>query len=182
MPCHGRIEPVRPQACPVIVRTDLRSIPARKGCAVPNHGTCLRVYASEGRPLVSKDAPPDQTSPDADPDGDRFKNALEYAFNLSPLQAETAGWPEGSLAAGPVPDAPYHAMKFRRRVGTDDLIYYVQASTNLTTWLGGPGDSPTTEVELRNLGDDMQEVTVRTLDPLATVPVHFMRLNVRLGP
>jgi hypothetical protein len=129
-----------------------------------------------------KDATTEQTNHDADPESDGIRNVLEYAFNLPPLHHTTAGIPAGSLITGPVAGAQYHALTFRRRIGTSDLTYYVQVSTNLTTWLGTPADPRTTEIETTSLGDDMEEVTVRTLYPLSGIQSHFMRLNVDFTP
>jgi hypothetical protein len=139
-------------------------------------------YAEWRMRCFRRDASPAQTNADADPDGDGIPNALEYAFNLSPLHADTARLPEGFLAAGPVTHADYHALKFRRRSGTSDLTYYVQVSTNLTTWVGSPTDPQTTEIEATSLGEGMEEVGARTLYTVSGYSTHFMRLAVALEP
>jgi len=92
-------------------------------------------YAEWRTRCFRKDASPEQTDPNADPDSDRIPNGLEYALNLSPLHTDAAGLPEGFLTAEPATNAKYHALKFRRRALTSDLTYYVQVSANLTTWV-----------------------------------------------
>jgi sugar lactone lactonase YvrE len=128
-----------------------------------------------------RDAPTTQSSPDADPDGDGVKNALEYAFNISPLHPDALR-PVGLLSAGPEPNATYPALKFKRRSDTSDLSYVVQVSTNLVIWAGSPADPQTTEIRAMPLGDGMEEVTVRTLSPLSHSSPYYLRLTVILGP
>jgi sugar lactone lactonase YvrE len=139
-------------------------------------------YAEWRMRCFRRDAPPAQTDANADPDRDGIPNAVEYAFDLSPLQTDSTGLPAGFLTVGPVTNAKYHALKFRRRAGTIDLAYYVQVSTNLTTWIGSPTDPQTTEIQARPLGDGMEEVTVRTRYPVSEFPSHFMRLHVVVAP
>jgi hypothetical protein len=142
---------------------------------------CLN-YAEWRMRCFRRDAASGQTSPSADPDNDDIPNALEYAFDLSPLHADTAGLPGGFLTTGPVSNADYHALRFRRRANTSDLTYTVQVSTNLTSWSGSPTDPQTIEIDVRPLGDGMEEATVRSLYPISDYPTHFMRLNVLLRP
>jgi hypothetical protein len=123
-----------------------------------------------------------QTAAAVDPEGDGVPNALEYAFDLSPLYPNAVGLPIGFITTGPVAGAQYHALKFRRRAGTSDLTYYVQVSTNLVYWMGSPANPQTTEIQVTSLGDGMEEVTVRTLSPVSSLSSHFMRLSVALGP
>jgi len=139
-------------------------------------------YAEWRMRCFRTDALQTQTDPAADPDGDGIPNALEYAFDLSPLHIDTAHLPEGFVTVGPVTTADYHAMRFRRRAGSTDLTYYVQVSTNLLSWSGSPNDSPTTEIEVRALADGMEEVTVRTSYVVSAYTSHFMRLSVAFGP
>jgi hypothetical protein len=125
-----------------------------------------------------RDAPPEQTDLHADPDGDGLVNAVEYALDGSPLWADASGLPESYLTSGPVANAVYHGMKYRRRGGTTDLTYFVQTSTNLTDWVGSPAEPQTTELQVRSLSDGMEEVTLRTLEPVSGLAAHYLRLNV----
>jgi sugar lactone lactonase YvrE len=127
------------------------------------------------------DALATDTDPSADPDGDGIPNAIEYALNLSPTHPDTSGLPQGFLTVGPT-QLDYHATKFRRRTGTTDLTYYVQVSTNLTSWSGSPADPQTVEIQKQPLGDDMEEVTVRTTYAISGYSSHFMTLRVELMP
>lgn len=129
-----------------------------------------------------RDAPSARTDPSADPDGDGVPNAMEYAFDLSPLHIDTANLPEGFVTVGPVTTADYHALKFRRRANASDLTYYVQVSTNLMTWSGGPNDPQAIEIDVRALSAGMEEVTVRTTYTVSGYASHFMQLNVAVGP
>lgn len=139
-------------------------------------------YAEWQLRCFRRDAVAEQTNPDADPDGDGLNNILEYAFNLPPLHANTNGLPEGLLTSGPVPDTVYHALTFRRRAGAVDLTCFVQTSTNLATWNGSPADPQTTTLQVSPLEDDMEEVTVRTTDPISGYSTHFLRLVVEFRP
>jgi sugar lactone lactonase YvrE len=128
------------------------------------------------------DAPVEQTDPNADPDGDGISNAVEYAFDLSPLRVSREGLPVGFVTVGPVSNGDYHAVNYRRRVSTSDLRYEVQVSTNLTDWASNAGNCVTLEVEATALGDGVESVTVRTCYVVTKYPGHFMRVRVMLGP
>lgn len=55
----------------------------------------------------------------------------------------------------------------------------MQSSTNIAGgWQGTLAEPTTTEIEARSLGDEMEEVTVRTLDPVSGRPCHYVRLQV----
>ena len=142
---------------------------------------CSR-YAEWRMRCFRRDALQTQTDPAADPDGDGIPNVLEYAFDLQPLQVNVIGIPEGFLTVGPVTNADYHGLKFRRRANASDLTYYVQVSTNLMAWNGSPSDPQTIETGVRALGDGMEEVTVRTSYTLSGYVNHFMRLAVAFEP
>ena len=124
-----------------------------------------------------REATPVQTSPDADPDGDGIPNAVEYAFDLSPMHADRSGLPTGLVTVGPV-QGNYHAVNYRRRIETSDLHYDVQVSTNLTEWAG----SATVEIQVTSLGDGMESATARTLYTVSSLTNHFMQVRTTLGP
>jgi hypothetical protein len=124
-----------------------------------------------------RDAAPAQTAPDADPDGDEIPNAVEYAFDLSPMHADRSELPSGLVAVGPT-QGDYHAVNYHRRTGTSDLHYNVQVSTNLTQWAG----DATVEIQVTPLGDAIESATARTLYTVSSYTNHFMRVRVTLGP
>jgi len=125
-----------------------------------------------------RDATPLQTAPDADPDGDGVPNAVEYAFDLSPMHPDRSNLPDGFVTGGPVPGADYHAIHHRRRSGTSDARYEVQVSTNLIQWV----DGATMEIQVTPLGDGMESASVRTLYGVSGYTNHFMRVRVTLEP
>jgi hypothetical protein len=124
-----------------------------------------------------RDAVPAQIVPDADPDGDGIPNAVEYAFDLSPMRADRSELPTGFVAVGPT-QGDYHAMNYRRRIETSDLHYDVQVSTNLSQWAGGS----TVEIQVTPLGDGMESASARTLYTVSGFTNHFMRVRVALAP
>jgi hypothetical protein len=118
-----------------------------------------------------------QTAPDADPDGDGIPNAVEYAFDLSPMHADRSELPAGFVTVGPT-QGDYHAVNYHRRVGASDLQYEVQVSTNLTQWAEGA----TVEVQVTPLGDGMESASARTLYTVSGYTNHFMRVRTTFGP
>jgi hypothetical protein len=129
-----------------------------------------------------RDALPEQIAPNADPDADGIPNAVEYALDLSPLHVDRSELPGGFVTAGPVSNADYHAVNYRRRVGASDLHYDVQVSTNLTNWVSSATNSVTVEIQVKPLSDGMESVTARTLYAVTGYTNHFMRVRVMVGP
>lgn len=72
----------------------------------------------------------------ADPDGDGVCNLLEYAFNLSPELVDSSALPQFHLQAQTVGGQPgtYLTVQFLRQLGTSNLTYSVQGSSDLITW------------------------------------------------
>lgn len=139
-------------------------------------------YAEWVTRCFRRDASAEQTNVDADPDGDGIPNAVEYAFDLSPLHADIAGVPRGFIAAGPLSNGDYHAVEYRRRVGATDLTYDVQASTNLVNWTSSATNSVTLEIASTPLGDGVESATARTVYTVSGYPAHFMRVRITLAP
>lgn len=127
------------------------------------------------------DAPAAQTNPEADPDGDGIPNAVEYALDLSPMHADRSALPGGFVTTGPVANSDYHAVNYRRRVGTSDLQFDVQVSTNLTNWVSSATNAVTVEIQVTPLGDGMESATARTLYTVSGLANHFIRVRVA-GP
>ena len=124
-----------------------------------------------------RDAPAMQTASDADPDGDGIPNAVEYALDLSPLHADRSDLPASFIAVGPT-QGEYHGVNYRRRIGTTDLHYDVQVSTNLVQWAGGA----TVEIQVTPLVDGMELASARTLYTVTGMTNHFLRVRATLGP
>lgn len=73
----------------------------------------------------------------ADPDRDGLCNLVEYAFNLSPDGADPpAALPQVRLQSHTVDGEPgaYLTVEFVRQLGTSNLTYLVQGSSDLATW------------------------------------------------
>jgi hypothetical protein len=111
----------------------------------------------------------------ADPDRDGIKNLVERALGLSPTtfdpQPITTFFHTGRLA-----------ISFARPADTADLIYTVQVSDNLTTWINGsryhgtdinPNTPATTE--LNRTGANPEQISVRDN---TTGPHRFIRLEI----
>jgi hypothetical protein len=135
-------------------------------------------YAEWVQRCFRRDATPTQMAPDADPDGDGAPNAVEYAFDLSPLHADRSALPAGFVAGGPAP-GDYHAVNYRRRNGAIDLRYEVQVSTNLTDWAA---DGMTVEIQVTPIADGMESASARTRYTVSGLPAHFMRARMTLAP
>lgn len=100
----------------------------------------------------------------ADADGDGKKNLIEYALGTNPRSTVieddglTIGYEEESMV-----------LTYRKILGRTDIIYQVQASSDLKTWI----DTPDELLEAR------AEVEIRRVSiPLATGEENFLRLKV----
>jgi len=134
-------------------------------------------YAEWTQRCFRRDATPVQTDPNGDPDSDGIPNAVEYAFDLSPMHPNRSDLP-GFVLVESANQGDYHAINHRRRIGSSDLQYNVQVSTNLVQWAGGA----TVDIEVTSLGDGMEAATARTLYTVSGLTNHFMRVRVTLGP
>lgn len=103
------------------------------------------------------------TLPDADPDGDMLGNLFEYAFGRNPRLADSAGAaPVVTLTGG-----NRLQLAFRRVPVATDLIYTVEASTNMTTWT--PIARSTGGASTQNLGGALAIGETGTSPVLVTV-------------
>lgn len=121
-----------------------------------------------------RDATAAQTDADADPDGDGIPNAVEYAYDLSPMHPDNLKLP---MAFVLVAGISHQFVVYSRRNGVADLQYKVQVSTNLPQW----ADGATGEYLVIPLGDGMESVFAYSIHSVITRSNHFMRVRVTLG-
>lgn len=125
-----------------------------------------------------RDAPPAQTASDADPDGDGIPNAVEYAFDLSPMHSDVLKLNTLFVRVGAASGDNHQAVVYSRRNGASDLQYKVQVSTNLPQW----SDGETGEGLVVPTGDGMESVLASSIHTVVTRSNHFMRVQVQLTP
>ncbi len=131
----------------------------------------------------------------ADPDGDGLDNLLEYALGLDPRApgVPPAGASGGGTSAGlpvitTVDDAGTLRLEltFIRPPAREDLIYTVEISDDLVTWIAGHAYGtgivngaglPTLEMERATLGDGSERIRVRDFGG-AGATRRFMRVSV----
>jgi len=139
-----------------------------------------RTYDEWRRRCFRLDATPEQTAPDANPEGDQFRNVQEYLFDLAPLHPDGQGISEALLVSGAPDGSVYPAIRYRRRAGTTDLTCWIEVSANLIEWQGSLANPATVEVLVNPLEDGMEEVTARGLVPVTESSVNYMRVVVQL--
>ncbi len=114
-----------------------------------------------------------------DPDGDGVTNLMEYLLDLNPELADNQQMPAASTTVNPADDDPYLTYCYRRRVGVSGLVYTVQVSSILGSWVSGPAE--TEEISVTpNAGGESETVVVR-IKPAMNAPGHnkkFVRLQV----
>ncbi len=108
--------------------------------------------------------------PLGDIDLDGRANLLEYAFNTDPKITE-ADPVHSSTATG------YLELSFPRRIGTLDLIYAVEISTDLHNWSSTDGNLQTLSANA-NADGITETVVVRVLPAITSAPKKFARLKV----
>ncbi|MEI7900689.1 MAG: choice-of-anchor J domain-containing protein, partial [bacterium] len=106
-----------------------------------------------------------------DPDGDGIANLLEYAMGLNPRLYGTAGVPVGGVWNR------FLTLNYRQNKQATDLVYAVEACTNLTA--GGWATNNLTEIA-RADSNLWWSVTTRHNVPVTNAPSRFMRLKVTL--
>jgi len=104
----------------------------------------------------------------ADPDGDGIANLLEYALNLNPLAASTAGLPSLGQTNN------FLTLTYTRRKPLTDLQYLVEATADLT---GGWSTNGISETVLSDSGT-LQTVLATDAVSLKDAPKRFLRLRV----
>jgi hypothetical protein len=115
-----------------------------------------------------------------DPDGDGLHNLVEYAFDLDPHVASTAGLPQPVLIAAN--GAEQFAVEFRRRPIPSGLIYVTAVTDDFITWSSGCEYSDNGAALPTAWTSDASDATwtrVRLNTPLAGEPHRFISVSVR---
>jgi hypothetical protein len=111
------------------------------------------------------------TAPDADPDGDRIPNLIEYALGGDPLQGDFQRLPRQSMTN--VNGLDYLTLSADRNPAASDLTFSVEVSSDLQNWYSG--DVYTTVLSAP--GDAV--FTARDNTPLSGgTPRRFIRLKI----
>jgi hypothetical protein len=117
---------------------------------------------------------------EADPDGDRFSNLLEYTFNLDPRVAETKRAFTVDIEVNPSDNKPYLVLTHQRRTGKpSDVRCDVFVSNDLATWNSGPAYTEILEVTDDGNGET-ETVRTRVKTPMDQAPQKFVKLGVTL--
>ncbi len=117
--------------------------------------------------------PQEVRGPGADPDGDGWVNAVEYALGLDPLEPDEGGRPEGVWVD--VGGIGYPALAFTRVKAAADLTYEVFAAPTLT-W-----EEERLLAEVVSVEDhgETETVVVRDTEPVEPGSARFLQLRVR---
>ncbi len=102
-------------------------------------------------------------------DGDGIPNLLEYALGSDPRSADSA-------ATVLAPTAGSATLTYRRRVDAPDIVYVVEASSDMIHW--SPGGVSIEEVSVMPADILFDQVTVRILSSQAAL---FLRLRIELA-
>jgi hypothetical protein len=123
---------------------------------------------------AAQQANPAISGPSANPSGDGMVNLLKYAFGLLPSTRAFTNWPTGTIQN--VSGSNYLHFSYRQQPFANDLTYTVQVSDDLITWNSEPGY--TVVVSQTDNGDGTNQVLVRDVTPISSLPRRFMRLMV----
>lgn len=128
---------------------------------------------------LSATIPPSRTAldPAGDSDGDGWTNLMEFALGLHPLVVDHENTPQPSI----IEDAGnrYLALRYRRnRWALQFLDIRVERSMNVG-FIGQWNTGETIIDSVEVLGDAMDEITERSLTPVAAHPAEFLRVRAR---
>ncbi len=107
----------------------------------------------------------------ADWEGDGVRNLMEYALNLDPLSPDGSAQPASAINGG------YLTLSYVPKSWATDLVYVVEASTDLVNW--SPADVESVQVEDREPAD---RVTFRHKNPVSLNGRAWLRLSITRGP
>ena len=135
----------------------------------PQHGDprSWRVSSAAGGTPGGSDTIPLPADPLGDDNGNGWTNLLEYAVSVPSL---TTGRDASERLT----------LSFLRPLAADEVLYLVETSSDLNTWLGG--DAAVERVTQGAPVDGMVVETWRTVGPTQGRPRQFIRLRVQLRP
>jgi hypothetical protein len=105
---------------------------------------------------------------------------MMYALGADLTADPLSALPVATLTAG-AGENLHLTLSYRRRLGADDVTYQVETSTDLDTWLSGPGVVEEIGTPVAN-GDGTETVQVRVLADTAADAARYIRLRVGLVP
>jgi hypothetical protein len=115
------------------------------------------------------------SNPAADPDGDGFTNAEEFAYGLDPkVKNPRSAAPQIALAK--YADGAALTATFTRNNYTYATTIIVEVSADLVTWKSGNG--ATVIITATDMNKAVQTVTVRDATPMSGANRRFMRVRV----
>jgi hypothetical protein len=120
----------------------------------------------------------------ADADHDGIVNLLEYALDLDPKRADANPGFHGTLQMIHDADGAEEAyvLTFHRRLAPTDLIYEIETSTNLSTWVGGTNVARELFPRLSDGNGVTETSRMLLLGPRGQPGPRLVRLKVRLAP
>ncbi|MCC6234766.1 MAG: lamin tail domain-containing protein [Verrucomicrobiales bacterium] len=142
-------------------------------------GFSLRGFESWLLSRLPAATPPALRLPEADADADGISNLAEYAFALSPTQAD-APW----LRAGRDPGTAHLLLEYRIRSEPVEFLFHLESSPDLVTW--NTRDAEVIEVARTAEGTEALRVRVQVLNRLGTEPgataARFFRISATPKP
>jgi hypothetical protein len=112
----------------------------------------------------------------ADVDGDRLANLLEYALNLDPKTSNSVAGFSGAILDVGI-EGRIFQITYRRLKAPRDIDYTIEVSADLATWNSGTGF--TQELAASDDGNGVTEtVRVKVIAPLDQPSQRFARLRV----
>ena len=117
-------------------------------------------------------------NPNGDTDGDGYSDYLEYALGNPQGAPGTANRPNATVTNYTVATvtSPYLTFSYRRNDAADGVNYFVELSTNLSSWDSTP--AAVTYVGTVLNGDGTSTITCRATNPFNAAVPQFMRLRV----
>jgi len=134
--------------------------------------------ASKGTTYAAWKTTENVTSDTDDADGDGLTAFAEYGLGTSPSTPDWNRQPTAGTESFLIGEAssPYLTIRFRRRLGADDVVYDIESSATLeaTPWLGGAG----VLVSETNHGDGTATMVYRSAQPITAGSPVFLRLRL----